>query len=134
MNHFNDFVELVRGQRWMSEEFGSTLINKFAAGQSDAYERGKASVETQTDIPEFTLETLPKKQVTELKRILRGKIRGEEPFPGDPFINAIKRAREMTNASLLDAKNFIDKLRKEIAANTPTGINTVTGRNRYGNK
>lgn len=132
MNHFNEFCEFVRGERWMSQAYRDILINKFMAAQSDAFERGKASVEAQADIPEFTLETLPKKYVTELRNILRGKIRGEEPFPGDPFINAIKRARELTNASLKDAKFWVERLRNEIIAKTPTGINTVTGKNRYG--
>lgn len=138
MNHFNEFVELVRGQRWMSEEFGSILINKFAAGQSDAYDRGQKNAFSthvcEVKPPKPTLETLSKRQIVELKEILRGKIRGKQPFPGNPVINAIKRARELTDASLKDSKFFIDKLYAQIQRRTPTGINTVTGKNVYGNK
>jgi hypothetical protein len=114
MNHFNEFVEYVRDQRWMSQDFGTILIDKFSEGQRDAYERGQESIRRRPEvvIPEFTLDTLPRKYVTELKNILRGKIRGQEPFPGDPYINAIKRARELTNAGLKDSKFYIDRLRE----------------------
>ena len=86
------------------------FMRNVAEAPRDAFERGQASYRLQKDIPEFTLDTLPRKYVTELKNILRGKIRGEEPFPGDPFINAIKRARELTSAGLKDSKFYIDRL------------------------
>lgn len=109
MNHFNEFCEFVRGERWMSQGYRDILINKFMAAQSDAFERGKASV-NQPVGEEFTLETLPKQYVAELKNLLRGKVRGQEPFPGNPLINAIKRTRELTGATLRDAKNYVEKL------------------------
>ena len=114
MNHHDEFCEFVRGQRWMSQSFGDSLLEKFQSAQRDAFERGQASYRLQRDIPEFTLDTLPRKYVTELKNILRGKIRGEEPFPGDPFINAIKRARELTSAGLKDSKFYIERLRETL--------------------
>jgi len=114
MNHHDEFCEFVRGQRWMSQSFGDALIEKFQAAQHDAFERGQASYRLQKDIPEFTLNTLPKKYVTELKNILRGKITGNQPFPGSPTINAIKRARELTNAGLRDSKHFIDRLQETL--------------------
>ncbi len=43
-NHFDDFCKFIRSQKWMSELFGTQLIQMFMAGQSDAYERGKESV------------------------------------------------------------------------------------------
>lgn len=41
INHFDVFCEFVRGQAWMSQDFGTELILKFMAGQRDAYERGE---------------------------------------------------------------------------------------------
>jgi len=114
MNHHDEFCEFVRGQRWMSQSFGDALIEKFQAAQHDAFERGQASYRLQKDIPEFTLDTLPKKYVTELKNILRGKITGNLPFNGSPLINAIKRARELTNAGLRDSKLYVEQLQETL--------------------
>ena len=40
-NHFDEFCQFVRGQAWMSKDFGTELIVMLMAAQRDAYERGE---------------------------------------------------------------------------------------------
>lgn len=114
MNHFDEFASFVRSQRWMSQSFGDILIEKFQTGQADAYERGQVSYRLKKNIPEFTLSNLPKKYVTELKNILRAKVRDDGPFQRSPIIDAIKRTRELTHTGLLDAKRYVERLQESL--------------------
>lgn len=118
MNHHDEFCKFIRSQAWMSPEFGDTVIRKMAAAMSDAYDRGKESfMLTHTCVPPTplpTLDQLSKRQINELKAWLRGKKRGQQPFPGSPVINAIKRVREMTGAPLRDSKFYIDRLQEQL--------------------
>jgi hypothetical protein len=124
MNHHDEFCKFIRSQKWMSVEFGDQVIIRMANAMKDAYERGRDNalschtcdvndpLTKQKMKPKPTLDKLSKKQINELKSWLRGDKRHNEPFPGSPVINAIKRAREMTDASLKDSKFYIDRLQE----------------------